>query len=83
MRQSVNSRSISHPAPATRIRRHTHEGEEFGIVLKGELELTINDKVHVVRENESFYFTSQTPHNWNNKSKEDAIVVWVITPPTF
>jgi transcriptional regulator with XRE-family HTH domain len=62
---------------------YTHEGEEFGIVLKGELELIINDKVHVVRENESFYFTSQTPHNWNNKSKEDAIVVWVITPPTF
>jgi len=62
---------------------YTHEGEEFGIVLKGELELTINDKVHVVKENESFYFTSQTPHNWNNKGKQDAIVVWVITPPTF
>ena len=62
---------------------YTHEGEEFGIVLHGELELTINDKVHVVRENESFYFTSQTPHNWNNKGKQDAIVVWVITPPTF
>lgn len=62
---------------------YTHEGEEFGIVLKGELELIINDKVHLVRENESFYFSSQVPHTWGNRTKEDATVVWVITPPTF
>lgn len=62
---------------------YSHEGEEFGIVLKGELELMLNDKVYRVRENDSFYFTSQTPHDWNNRGKEDVAVVWVITPPTF
>ena len=62
---------------------YTHDGEEFGIVLKGEMELLLDDKVHVVHENESFYFSSQIPHNWNNKSVRDAVVIWVITPPTF
>jgi transcriptional regulator with XRE-family HTH domain len=62
---------------------YTHDGEEFGIVIKGEMELLLDDKVHVVHENESFYFSSQIPHNWNNKSRKDAVVIWVITPPTF
>jgi transcriptional regulator with XRE-family HTH domain len=62
---------------------YSHDGEEFGFVLKGELELMVNDKIHTVRENESFYFSSTIPHNWGNRGKEDAVVIWVITPPTF
>ncbi len=62
---------------------YSHEGEEFGYLLKGELELVLNDTVHIVKANESFYFSSQTPHDWNNKGTEDAVVIWVITPPTF
>jgi quercetin dioxygenase-like cupin family protein len=62
---------------------YTHEGEEFGIVLQGEMELLLDDKVYIVGENESFYFSSQIPHNWNNKSDRDAVLIWVITPPTF
>jgi transcriptional regulator with XRE-family HTH domain len=62
---------------------YSHEGEEFGFIIQGELELMLNDKIHKVHENESFYFSSQIPHNWGNKGKEDVIVIWVITPPTF
>jgi transcriptional regulator with XRE-family HTH domain len=62
---------------------YSHEGEEFGFIVQGELELMINDKIHKVRANESFYFSSQIPHNWGNRGKEDVIVIWVITPPTF
>lgn len=62
---------------------YSHEGEEFGIVIEGEMELLLDDKVHVVRKNESFYFSSHVPHNWNNRSNKDAVVIWVITPPTF
>ena len=62
---------------------YSHEGEEFGIVLKGELELKLSDSLYKVGENDSFYFSSQTPHDWNNKGKSDVVVVWVITPPTF
>ena len=62
---------------------YSHEGEEFGVVLKGKLQLAIGDKVYEVRKDESFYFSSQVPHNWGNKGREDAVVIWVITPPTF
>lgn len=62
---------------------YSHDGEEFGYVLQGELELALNDKIHKVCANESFYFSSQIPHNWGNTGEEDVVVIWVITPPTF
>jgi len=62
---------------------YSHEGEEFGYVLQGELALMLNDKLHKVRKDESFYFSSTIPHNWGNSGKEDVVVIWVITPPTF
>jgi transcriptional regulator with XRE-family HTH domain len=62
---------------------YCHEGEEFGIVLKGEMELELEDRTYAVRENDSFYFSSSIPHNWNNRKDKDVVVVWVITPPTF
>ena len=33
----------------------SHVGEEFGLVLKGELEIDLNGAVHRVKKNESFY----------------------------
>jgi len=62
---------------------YSHEGEEFGYVIQGELELMLNDKIHTIKKDESFYFSSQIPHNWGNKGKEDTVIIWVITPPTF
>lgn len=62
---------------------YSHNGEEFGLVLQGELELTLEGKAYMVGKNDSFYFSSQVPHDWNNHGKEDVVVVWVITPPTF
>ena len=63
--------------------RYSHDGEEFGIVLKGEMELALGDEVYVVRENDSFYFSSKIPHDWNNRKDKDVEIIWVITPPTF
>jgi transcriptional regulator with XRE-family HTH domain len=62
---------------------YSHVGEEFGIVLKGQLEIELDDTVHLVHENESFYYSSSRPHNWTNPGKAETIVVWVISPPTF
>lgn len=62
---------------------YSHDGEEFGFILSGELELILDERVHKVRTNESFYFSSQIPHDWGNTGKEDVAVLWVIAPPTF
>jgi transcriptional regulator with XRE-family HTH domain len=62
---------------------YAHVGEEFGIVLKGQLEIDLDGVVHLVNENESFYYTSSQPHNWTNPGSGETVVVWVISPPTF
>jgi transcriptional regulator with XRE-family HTH domain len=62
---------------------YAHVGEEFGIVLKGQLEIDLNGAIHRVNENESFYHTSSLPHKWTNPGTTETIVVWVISPPTF
>lgn len=62
---------------------YSHPGEEFGIVLEGELTLRVGDDVHVVHANSSFYYSSLMPHSWTNEAQESCKVVWVISPPSW
>lgn len=62
---------------------YSHEGEEFLFVLKGALQIALNDKVYRLRQGDSFYFESATPHNWRNPGRKETWVLWVNTPPTF
>jgi len=62
---------------------YQHEGEEFGLVLEGELEITVDGKQYIVREGESFWFRSTRPHGFRNRSDRDVKVIWIITPPTY
>jgi transcriptional regulator with XRE-family HTH domain len=62
---------------------YSHVGEEFGIVLRGVLDIQIQGRTHRVKKNESFYFSSRDPHSWNNPSKATTEVIWVVSPPTF
>jgi transcriptional regulator with XRE-family HTH domain len=62
---------------------YTHIGEEFGIVLRGVLDIQLLGRTHRVRKNESFYFSSREPHSWSNPGKVKTEVVWVVSPPTF
>jgi transcriptional regulator with XRE-family HTH domain len=62
---------------------YSHIGEECGIVLQGRLEINLNGKIYCVKKNESFYFSSQEPHSWSNPGKKTAVVIWVVSPPTF
>ena len=62
---------------------YSHLGEECGIVLKGMLEINLNGKAYRLKKNESFYFSSQEPHSWSNPGKTKAVVIWVVSPPTF
>jgi mannose-6-phosphate isomerase-like protein (cupin superfamily) len=62
---------------------YSHEGEEFGYIVQGEMDLILSDKMYKIHKDESFYFSSTVPHDWGNTGKEDVVVIWVITPPTF
>jgi transcriptional regulator with XRE-family HTH domain len=60
-----------------------HEGEEFGYVVRGVVEVHIGSECHQVKKGESFYFESTMKHYIENVGKSEAQVIWVSTPPTF
>jgi transcriptional regulator with XRE-family HTH domain len=63
---------------------YDHAGEEFGLVLSGTLELTVENQVFLVRKGDTFYFNSTRLHGFRNPSRRHrAVVLWVITPPSF
>jgi len=62
---------------------YSHEGEEFLYVLRGELHIALNGENYRLKQGDSFYFESATPHQWKNPGKKETLVLWVNTPPTF
>lgn len=60
-----------------------HEGEEFGYVLDGEMELVVAGRAHIVSAGDAFCFRSERSHSWRNVGSTEARVLWINTPPTF
>ncbi len=60
-----------------------HEGEEFGYVLSGAVQIMLGERVVKARKGESFYFRSTEPHYLTNPGKTTARFLWVSTPPSF
>ncbi len=58
-----------------------HEGEEFGYVLSGSIEIHIGNKVYKAKKHESFYFIPKYKHFIT--SKLGAKILWVSSPPSF
>lgn len=63
---------------------YSHQGEEFIYMLEGTLELWLDElECYKLQEGDSFWFESTLGHRWYNPSKEDAVLLWINTPPTF
>lgn len=60
-----------------------HEGEEFGYVLQGSIQIHIGHKSYTAKKGESFYFTPSAKHYINANKKTGATLIWVSTPPSF
>jgi len=60
-----------------------HEGEEFGYLLQGKIQLRLDDQLYKVNKDECFYFASDKKHTVKNIGKTEAKILWVVTPPTF
>jgi transcriptional regulator with XRE-family HTH domain len=58
-----------------------HQGEELGLVLEGQLELTVGGRTHLARAQDSFFFSSVLGHSYRNPGPGVARVVWINTPP--
>ena len=60
-----------------------HEGEEFGFVLTGGIEVTLGVKTYKVKKGECFYYKASKKHYLANRRKMRAVVLWVSSPPNF
>lgn len=62
-----------------------HEGEEFGYILEGKVDLinlTSKSKT-TLKKGETFYLKGEFRHKIVNNSKQVAELIWITTPPLF
>jgi len=60
---------------------YKHEGEEFILVMEGDLGLTLASKSHHLKPGESIHFHSETPHKLKSLSDEPTRCVVVLYTP--
>ncbi len=71
------------PGASTGDRDRERRGDEAGLVISGLLELQVAGKTLRLRAGDSFAFSRQGPHRCHNPGKRPAVVLWVITPPSY
>lgn len=62
---------------------HAHRGEEYGIVLKGRLQVAVQEDTYVLEEGDSIVINSEIPHKISNVYPGTTEVIWANTPPTL
>ena len=60
-----------------------HNGEEFGYLMSGRLNLWLGDKVYHIKSGESFYYQASQKHRIENPGSRPAKYLWISTPPEF
>jgi len=82
-RQMCILREVMPPGSDTGAEMLRHDGEEGGVVVQGQVEVTVGDQVCVLGSGEGYYFESRQPHRFRNLGDDDAILVSASAPPTF
>ena len=66
------------PGGSTGDELYTHDGEEAGLVLEGEMLLTVDSETWSLKTGDSFRFASRRPHRFSNPAQDaKAVVLWV------
>lgn len=73
----------SQPGHDTSATPFHHSGEEFGIVISGELDVFIDGVRHHLSAGDSIRYSSTVPHWFVNSGPEEMNAIWVSTPPSW
>lgn len=57
-----------------------HEGEEFLLITKGVLEISIGSDRRILKEGDSIHYKSHNPHSIRNIGDSICRAIWVTTP---
>lgn len=58
-----------------------HDSHEGGIIISGEIEVTVGDEVRVLKAGDAYLFNSRAPHRFRNISDRPAELISACTPP--
>ena len=56
-----------------------HPGSEYGVLLRGELVLTLAFEELTLRAGDSVSFESTTPHRYRNDGPDEAVGIWFVS----
>ena len=62
---------------------YRHEGEEAGVVVSGQIEITVGEARRVLGPWEAYAFSSRIPHRFRNIHEVECVVISACTPPSF
>ncbi len=60
-----------------------HEAFEGGVVVRGEIELTVGRARRLLGPGDAYYFDSRIPHRFRNPGKTECELVSACSPPSF
>jgi transcriptional regulator with XRE-family HTH domain len=71
---------VFHPGAC---REHTSvlHGEECGLVLRGELTVTVGEETFVLAAGDSIHYHRHQPCSWRNDGTEECVVIWSVSRP--
>jgi transcriptional regulator with XRE-family HTH domain len=61
----------------------SHIGEEAGLLVEGQLELTVGNEMFILEPGDSYYFESSKPHRFRNPFDKPARLISATTPANF
>lgn len=59
-----------------------HESEEGGVIICGQLELTVGGQIHTLGPGDAYYFNSRLPHRFRNIGTDECEIISCCSPPT-
>lgn len=62
---------------------YAHDADEAGIVIAGEITVTVGEETRVLVAGEAYLFSSRQAHRFRNDGDVTCIIVSACTPPTF
>ena len=61
----------------------SHNAEEAGVVVRGEIEITVDGKAAILKAGDGYLFDSRLPHRFRNLGNEVCEIISACTPPSF
>jgi transcriptional regulator with XRE-family HTH domain len=58
-----------------------HDSEEGGVIIEGEIELTVGEQKQILKPGDAYLFDSRIPHRFRNIGDKPCTLISACTPP--